>query len=28
MFVRMRVLSMHGDWQGQHFDHAQEVVHA
>jgi spheroidene monooxygenase len=28
LFVRMRILSMQGDWQGQHFDRSQEVVHA
>jgi spheroidene monooxygenase len=28
LFVRMRVLTMQGDWQGRHFDQAQEVVHA
>ena len=28
MFVRMRILSMRGDWQGQHFDRSQEMVHA
>lgn len=28
LFVRMRVLTMQGDWQGQHFEHAQKVAHA
>ncbi len=28
LFVRMRILSMQGDWQGQHFDRSPEVAHA
>ena len=28
MFVRMRILSMRGDWQGQHYDRPQELAHA
>ena len=28
LFVRMRVLSMQGLWQGQRFDQAQEKAHA
>lgn len=28
LFVRMRVLTMQGDWQGHHFARTQEVAHA
>ena len=27
LFVRMRVLSMQGDWQGHHFDNSPEMAH-